>query len=175
MSCATSPAAAPRSSEALAERGLDSPRAAQVAALDSRRAKEYGVGLEDLRALADARSRPRAEIPVPGIARETTQPATEPSPEELARAVTAERSHFDRREAARRSASSGTSGDRGASGGGARRRLPRLEQVVRIAEGTFGPRFSTPEILAIEQRVIGSAETLRGAAEAPSLPRSPRW
>ena len=40
------------------------------------------------------------------------------------------------------------------------------DQVVRLGEGPFGPRFTTPEILAIEQRLIGSADALRGAGRA---------
>ena len=40
------------------------------------------------------------------------------------------------------------------------------DQVVRLAEGPFGPRFTTPEILAIEQRLTGSADALRGAGRA---------
>lgn len=149
---------------ALAERGLDSPQAAQVAALDSRRDKEYGVGREDLHERWQARGRELgAEIPVPGIARETIQPATEPSPAELARAVTAERSHFDRREAIQAVCEQSPQGIEAPRAVELADAFLTSEQVVRIAEGTFGPRFSTPEILALEGRVIGSAERLRGA------------
>jgi conjugative relaxase-like TrwC/TraI family protein len=149
---------------ALAERGLDSPQAAQVAALDSRRAKEYGVGLEDLHERWRVRGRELgAELPAPGIVREAAEPAPEPSPEQLARAVTAERSHFDRREAIQavcEQSPQGIEADRAVQ---VADEFLASEQVVRIAEGPFGPRFTTPEILVIEQRVIASAEALRGA------------
>ena len=149
---------------ALAERGLDSPQAAQVAALDSRRAKEYGVGPEDLHERWRARGRELgAELPAPSIAREAIEANAEPSPEQLAQAVTAERSHFDRREAIQAVCEQSPQGIEAPRAVELADAFLTSEQVVRIAEGTFGPRFSTPEILAIEQRMIGSAETLRGA------------
>jgi conjugative relaxase-like TrwC/TraI family protein len=150
---------------ALAERGLDSPQAAQVAALDSRRAKEYGVGPEDLHERWRERGRELgAELPTPGIAHESArQPATEPSPEQLARAVTAERSHFDRREAIQAVCQQSPVGIEATRAVQLADAFLTSEQVARIAEGPFGPRFTTPEILAIEQRVIATAEVLRGA------------
>jgi conjugative relaxase-like TrwC/TraI family protein len=156
---------------ALAERGLDSPQAAQVAALDSRRAKEYGVAPEDLHARWQQRGRELgAELPAPGIAREASQRPAEPHPEQLARAVTAERSHFDRREAIQAVCEQSPAGIEATRAVQIADAFLASEQVVRIAEGPFGPRFSTPEILAIEQRVINGAETLRDAGRgvAPS-------
>ncbi len=153
---------------ALAERGLDSPQAAQVAALDSRRAKEYGVGTEDLHERWRARGRELgAELPCIGIAREAAQPAgREPVPEELARAVTAERSHFDRREAIQAVCERSPAGVDAARAVQLADAFLASEHVVRITEGPFGPRFTTPEILAIEERLIGSAEALRGAGRS---------
>src|SRR5262249_7819874 len=40
------------------------------------------------------------------------------------------------------------------------------EHVIRIAAGAFGPSFSTPEILALERRLLGAAESLRDAGRA---------
>jgi conjugative relaxase-like TrwC/TraI family protein len=161
---------------ALAERGLQSRQAARVAAVDSRRAKEQSVGAETLH----ARWRGRAAELGADLSRWSVGPRSIADSaidrRELALWVTADRSHFDRRDVIQAICD-------GAPAGMTVERVERVadaflasREVVQLSDTRFGPRYTTPEILALEHGVLEAVERLRnrgvGTVRSEILQRS---
>jgi conjugative relaxase-like TrwC/TraI family protein len=160
---------------AMAERGVDSAAAAEVAAYRTREGKDYGVDVDERRAewiaraaefeLSDASiekllSRGRSYEPsAPGMAEE--QAALD--------SLESTRSHFDRREVI--CALAGEMGQ-GASAAPVEERADRLlggERVIEVHKGSdaLAPTyFTTPRIWESEQRFVELARQGRTAAVA---------
>lgn len=158
--------------EQLRERGARSAKAAQVAALETRRRKTYDVPVDrlrdDWRAMAGEHGFGRAELTgvlhrAPEERRHVPQPSAAhlSSPE----GVTRETSTFDRRAVLRAWAEQHTAGSR----------VDQLERLaddwlktpaaVRLSSGAhawLGARYSTPDMLATEQALMASGERRRG-------------
>ncbi len=156
--------------QAMAAHGTSSPRAAQVAALDSRRAKEYDVGAESLHERWRRRARELgAEVSM--FEQGRSHGVDEGSRvEHLALAVTAERSDFDRRNVIEAICERSPEGVEVARAEQIADAFLASPEVVALADSALGPRFTTPEILALEQRVIEACANLHGAERnlAPS-------
>lgn len=171
----------------LAERAQHTASAAQAATLESRRAKEYGV---DPEALRDEWARRASEIGV--SAADVNDACGRAQPAELdveaitaslasPEGLTARQSAFDRRDAVRAWCEAVPAGvvlsvddlDRIVEGFAASTEVVRLHGaepvVVPLPDGRVVPgspdyrRFSTREMLAIEQRLLARAVARRGA------------
>ena len=160
--------------EHMAEHGGRSTRSAQVAALETRRAKralpvdrmrerwraraaEQGLGwVERERLLADGGAGPRAEAPV--------------GPAELLDELTHENSTFGRRDVLQALASSWRAGASVRSVEARADELLATSAVVRLADsqvaGGAEPRYTTPEMLDIERRLLDGADRRRGQGAA---------
>ncbi len=161
--------------EAMAERGVDSPAAAEVAAYRTRDAKDYGVDVDARReewvacaaefdldaASVDAmlaEAQPHEPHPVGRVQGEAALSWLEST-----------RSHFDRRDVI---CALGAEVGQGASAASLEDRADRLlgsDQVVEIHKGSdaLAPTyFTTPRIFEQEQRVVSVAEQGRGAGVA---------
>ena len=147
---------------ALAERGAHTRQAARVAAVASRRAKEYGVSGDTLHDRWRERARELDFDPggwSPGRSEQLDEPYRDLR--DLALAVTAERSHFDRRDAIQaicQRAPQGISVGRAEEIADA---FLASGEVTRIADSPFGPRYSTPDILALERGILSATTKLR--------------
>lgn len=149
-----------------------SARARQVATLDTRRAKEPEVSAQT------ARERWRERAAEVGLDAETIERALgrnfeQPTgtravltAEQVDRAVTAQVSHFDRRDVVQAVADSLLTG--GDAGGIERMADAYLatEGVIRIGEGPKGDRFTTLRIWELEKQALATAESPRSAQRA---------
>ncbi|HEX8083359.1 MAG TPA: MobF family relaxase [Solirubrobacteraceae bacterium] len=166
----------------MAERGESSPAAAQIAALDTRRRKDYGVPVDRLRADWRARAAEHG-FDRAAVARVLKRARPELAARELAAApgeaagpagICREHSTFDRRAAVRWWAQ-------------AHRHGAHPERVRRIADAWLSSpavvalsyrdrqqagqpdselEYSTPEMLAVERRLIEQAASRRGEGVA---------
>ncbi|HWT94839.1 MAG TPA: MobF family relaxase [Solirubrobacteraceae bacterium] len=154
------------------EHGGRTAKAFQVAALETRRRKEYDVPVDRLRAnwraMAGEHGFGRDELTaVLHRAPEERRHVPGPSEAHLSspEGVTRETSTFDRRTVMREWAEQHTAGAP----------VARIEQLaddwlrtpaaVRLSPGahpSMGPRYSTPEMLATERALVASAERRRG-------------
>lgn len=145
---------------AMAERGETSAHAAQVAALDTRRGKEYGVGEQTLHERWNERAFELGAEPASwGLGRPER---SEIEMRQIALCVTADRSHFDRRgvvEAFCDSAPSGLSVEEAEHRADA---FLASDEVVHLAPAQLGDRYTTPEILRLESGVVAGLERLKG-------------
>jgi conjugative relaxase-like TrwC/TraI family protein len=143
----------------LGELGVDGVRASEVAALDTRRAKAYGVDGESLRSdwkeRADALGFGRRDIAkVLGRGSSAVRP---PSDEVLGRALTEHASTFDRRHVLQALSSAATDGAEIAAIETRADRFLAGAEAVAIGTGHAGTRWSTAELLAVEARVLSAA------------------
>lgn len=160
---------------ALAERGVDSAAAAEVAAYRTRDAKDYGVDVDERREEWVARA---AEFDLSATSIEEMltraqphEPVTAGAPAEQAALASLEesRSHFDRRDVV--CALAGEMGE-GASAAAIERRADRLlgsERVIEVHRGSDGlapTYFTTPRTWERERRFVEIAERGRGAGVA---------
>jgi conjugative relaxase-like TrwC/TraI family protein len=147
---------------ALLTEGRSSMRAAQVATLATRRAKEYMAPGADLHGRWAERATelgwdPASLAAVVGHDREATGEITD---ETLAAALVAEASTFDRRDALRLVAETTVVG---ATIDAVEARADRLLASPAVLELAGGGRFSTPELVGIEARLVESAAARRMA------------
>jgi len=161
--------------EAMAERGVSSAAAAEVAAYRTRDAKDYGVDVDERRAEWTARA---AEFELSAESIDATLSRTRPHEpglpgrvqgEAALAALESERSHFDRRDVI--CALAAEMGE-GTSGAGLQERADRLlasDQVTLVHRGAdpLAPTyFTTPRVWAQERRFVEIAEQGRGAGVA---------
>jgi hypothetical protein len=159
--------------QALAERGASGRRAAEVAALDTRRARDYGLAGRDLR--ADWRAR-AAELGFGeralwallwrSVARSPEQRDLEPALDELAgpEGLTAHRATFSRADALRGlCARAGPEWGAGALGEAADLFLASDRAVLLAPAEPYAPaRYSTPDLIATERRLLAGARGVGG-------------
>jgi conjugative relaxase-like TrwC/TraI family protein len=144
-----------------------SPRAMQIATLETRKAKERDLTSESLRETWRLKG---AEV---GLDREAIgdrlgheRPGRSVlTALQVERSITAHVSHFDRRAAIQAVADN-------LPNGAAAREVEELadaflasESVIRISEGPKGARFTTQRIWELEQRALASAERMQAATE----------
>jgi conjugative relaxase-like TrwC/TraI family protein len=149
-----------------------SARARQVAALDTRRAKERDLTTESLR------ERWRAKAAELGLDREAILRAVgreRPGPtvvriEELGREVTASRSHFDRRDVLQAVADSLPNGAPVADVERVAAAFLASEEVIPVSRAPRAERFTTKTVWEIERRALARAERMRIAADRPAVP-----
>ncbi len=155
-------------------RGERSARAAEVAALETRRRKDYGVPVnrlrEEWRARAEEHGFGRSELAdvVGRVDRNRRVPATTPDASFLSShdGPTREASTFDRRTVLREWAEAHPVGapvrqlevlaDKWLAS-------PAAVKVDRGENVTVGPQYSTPEMLVVERDLMAQAEALRSA------------
>jgi conjugative relaxase-like TrwC/TraI family protein len=160
---------------AMAERGVDSAAAAEVAAYRTREAKDYGVDVDERRAEWIARA---AEFELSADSIEELlgrAQAREPGPvgrvgaERALEGLESTRSHFDRRELV--CALAAEAGE-GASAAALEERAERVlasDQVTRVHEGRDGldpTYYTTPRTWRQEQRFVAIATEGREAGAA---------
>ncbi|HKZ13228.1 MAG TPA: MobF family relaxase [Solirubrobacterales bacterium] len=155
-----------RRAEILAAVGEDaSARAMQVAALETRKAKDRDLTDESLREGWRVKA---AEI---GLDRETIarrlgheRPGRSVlSAQKIERAVTEHVSHFDRRDAIRAIADNLPHGARVDEVERLADEFLASGSVIRIAETPRGPRFTTERIWELERRALAAAEEMSGS------------
>lgn len=156
----------------LGELGLFGVRAAEIATLDTRRAKPGDIDPGDLR------SEWRQRAAMLGFDRRQLAAVVhrghEPAPPRLTRVglgehLTEHRSHFDRRHVLEAIADAAPEGaDVSAIEDRADRYLASAA-IVRLSDGPAGPRYSTPELLAVERNAIEISSRHRndGVATVP--------
>jgi conjugative relaxase-like TrwC/TraI family protein len=157
----------------MAERGTTSPAAAEVAAYRTRDAKDYGVDADSQR--ADWRAQ-AAELGVtPGTIANQLRAANPRDPRPLGaedisaaiKGLEATHSHFDRREllcAIAEQMGEGASLAELESAVEAAIRSPRLTEIHHGEEPLGISYYSTPRLLAMEERILKSAVEGRGAS-----------
>jgi conjugative relaxase-like TrwC/TraI family protein len=157
--------------EHMRKRGERSARAAQVATLETRRGKEYGVPVDRLRAEWRARSAEHgldqwalADVVDRGASRD-------PGPQEdVARrlagpeGLTRDRSTFSRREVVQAFAEAAHDGARVEEIESAADAFLRRGEVIALGETAREPRYTTRELLQIERELLDGAERRRGTA-----------
>ena len=162
----------------LARRGQHTSAAAEVAALDTRRRKDYGVPVERLRADWRARAQEHG-FDARQLGEVLERPERfDPTDLELGRAaaelagergVTREASTFDRRTVIQAWAEAHRSGAGAARIEDLADRWLQRDDVVQLTGSEphwSDPIFSTRELLAIETQLLASAERRQGAAVA---------
>lgn len=153
-----------RRAEILAATAPDaSARARQVAALETRKAKDRDIGEESLR------ERWRAKAEEIGLDREAirrtfdqgreVEPATVAT-SDLAEALTARASHFDRRDAIQAVADHLPTGAPAAEVEEIADAFLALDSVIAVGETAKGPRFTTERIWAIERDALTAARAM---------------
>jgi conjugative relaxase-like TrwC/TraI family protein len=174
------------------ERGTSSARGAQVAALDSRRAKDYGVGGERLGArwASEAKELGFSHEALGAIGGREVASSRSATPESaaLGAELTARRSTFDRREVVQRLCERADAGGQveaieyaadGFLESGVAVRVDSGEartaaEVIRLRGGRPLPiapddcRYSTADLIAIETRLVKAATAGRGAGRGVS-------
>lgn len=155
--------------EHMRARGESSARAAQVATLETRRAKEYDVPVDRLREQWRARA---AEHGLDEWALQDVvdRPSwREPDSEEVvaqrlesADGLTGERSTFTRREVAQGFAEAAAEGARVEAIERAADAFLSRGEVVAVGEWAGEPRYTTRELLQIERDLLAGAERRRG-------------
>lgn len=160
---------------ALAERGVDSAAAAEVAAYRTRDAKDYGVDVDERRAewIARAAEFDLSAESIEGMLSRSQprepRPAGPPVEQAALASLEETRSHFDRRDVI--CALSGEMGE-GASAAAIEERADRLlgsERVIEVHRGSDGlapTYFTTPRTWERERRFVEIAEEGRGAGVA---------
>ena len=149
-----------------------SARARQVAALDTRKAKERDLTTESLR------ERWRAKAAELGLDREAILRAVgreRPGPtalriEELGRAVTASRSHFGRRDVVQAVADSLPHGAPVVEVERVADAFLSSGEVVPVSRTPRAERFTTKTVWEIERRALARAERMRIATDRPAVP-----
>lgn len=162
----------------LAERAMSSAKAAEIAALSTRKAKDYNV---DSTTLAD---RWRLEADAlefgPKKLRSLLGRGREPVPVQTNRtavgeALTEHLSHFDRRDAVRHFAEISVEGADIADIEARGDRFLSSPTAVPLSEGNVGMRFSTPDLLRIEASLLRYASVSSPdmpTADQPSIDRA---
>lgn len=153
-----------RRAEILAATAPDaSARARQVAALDTRRAKDRDITAESLR------ERWRAKAEEIGFDRETIRGTfdrdrevapTRIAASDLADALTARASHFDRRDAIQAVADQLRAGAPAAEVEEIADAFLALDSVIAVGETAKGPRLTTERIWEIEREALASARAM---------------
>jgi conjugative relaxase-like TrwC/TraI family protein len=153
-----------RRAEILAATAPDaSARARQVAALDTRRAKDRDLTEESLR------EGWRAKADEIGLDRETIRRTFDPEREiapvrvagsDLAAALTARASHFDRRDAIQAVADQLPAGAPAAEVEEFADAFLAIDSVIAVGETAKGPRFTTERIWEIEREALASAREM---------------
>jgi conjugative relaxase-like TrwC/TraI family protein len=153
-----------RRAEILAATAPDaSARARQVAALDTRRAKDRDLTEESLR------ERWRLTAEAIGLDRETIRRTFDPEREvapvrvagsDLADALTARASHFDRRDAIQAVADQLAAGAPAAEVEQIADAFLALDSVNAVGESAKGPRFTTERIWEIEREALATARAM---------------
>ncbi len=152
-----------RRAEILAATAPDaSARARQVAALDTRRAKDRDLTEESLR------ERWRMKAEEIGLDREAIRrtfgrgrgAAERVSPSAVADALTSRASHFDRRDVIRAVADQMRAGARAAEVEETADAFLAREEIVALGEGAKGQRFTTEKVWAIERRALAAARQM---------------
>jgi conjugative relaxase-like TrwC/TraI family protein len=156
-----------RRAEILAATAPDaSARARQVAALDTRRAKDRDITEESLR------ERWRAKAEEIGLDRETIRRTFDPDRDitptrvagsDLADALTARASHFDRRDAIQAVADQLPEGAPAAEVEEIADAFLALDSVIAVGETAKGPRFTTERIWEIERGALSAALEMAAA------------
>jgi len=143
-----------------------SARARQIATLTTREAKQEGLSTETMR------ERWRSTAAQVGLDDATLAatlgreqlPPRAPTVEQIASALTAHASHFDRGEAIQAVAEAHREGAPAAAVERQADAFLACEQVISLGEGARGERFTTQRIWEIERRALASAEQM--AAES---------
>jgi conjugative relaxase-like TrwC/TraI family protein len=156
-----------RRAEILAATALDaSARARQVAALDTRRAKDRDITAESLR------ERWRSKAEEIGLDRETIRRTFDRGREveqatvaasDLADALTSRASHFDRRDAIQAVADQLPAGAPAAEVERIADAYLALDSVIAVGETAKGPRFTTERIWEIERGALAAALEMAAA------------
>jgi conjugative relaxase-like TrwC/TraI family protein len=166
-----------RRQQILEAAGADaSARSMQVAALATRQPKERDVGrgelLERWRSRAQEIGLDREAIARtfdPDAALRIERPAAQTvSTEQLARAVTASASHFDRRGAIQAVADSLPQGATGAEVERLADAFLASDTAIQIGEGAKGPRYTTRRIWELEREALAAAERMRSQGPTPA-------
>jgi conjugative relaxase-like TrwC/TraI family protein len=156
-----------RRAEILAATAPDaSARARQVATLETRRAKDRDIGEESLR------ERWRSKAEEIGLGREAirstfdqsreVQPATVDAAD-LAEALTARASHFDRRDAVQAVAGLLPAGAPAAEVEGIADAFLALDSVIAVGGSAKGRRYTTERVWAIEREALAAAGEMAAA------------
>jgi conjugative relaxase-like TrwC/TraI family protein len=149
-----------------------SARALQVAALDTRRAKERDLTTESLRERWRARAAELGldrEAILRTVGRERPGP-TELRTDELGRAVTASRSHFDRRDVVQAVADALPHGAPVAEVERVADALLASEEVIPVSRTPRAERFTTKTVWEIERKALARADRMRIATDRPAVP-----
>lgn len=140
-----------------------SARALQVATLATRKAKDPDLTTESLRDLWRAKAREVGldrEAIHATFGRERQAPEGQVSLAGVEASLTAQRSHFDRRDVIQAVADNLPAGAPGPEVVELADIYLSRPELIRIAETAKGPRFTTREIWELERRALGSAEAM---------------
>ena len=153
--------------DVLAERRTWTASAARVATLDTRTTKELHLATATLRAEWRARvdalgHRPADVIDAALRPHREPEHSSQQTPAVLGRQLTEHASHFDRRDVLRALAEHARQGSSIDEIEDAAERFLADARVVALAPSRYGTRYSTTELLAIEQRLVDHARTRRG-------------
>jgi hypothetical protein len=149
-----------------------SARARQVATLNTRRAKERDLSTQTMRVRWQERAA-EAGLDAQAIERvlgRNLQPAAGTravrTAEQVDRAVTAQVSHFDRRDVIQAVAQSLVNGDDAQEVERTADAYLATEHVIRIGEGPKGDRFTTRRIWELEHQALATAERMASSQRA---------
>jgi conjugative relaxase-like TrwC/TraI family protein len=157
--------------------GPDASRAArQTANLATRRAKDYEVSPKEMRqrwaerAAGVGLDRERIERGVLARSAEPAGARAVLTTDQLDRAVTAQRSHFDHREAIQAVAQSLPKGAPATEVAQTADAYLATDHVIKLAESPSGDRYTTARIWQLEQQALATAERMRAESRALASP-----